>query len=374
MSIRQLENGRYQARVSYRTGVKYAEKTKMFKRKTDATRWENEMQYKLNEGYNVLNAEMSFGDYYEKWIDTYKRPAAKKHTVDTYLNSLRLVRSYFKRTALKDVTRAQYQGFMNEYGSSHRINTSKKLNSQVRSAVADAVIEKIIDRDFTYRVKVTGKDPKSTDTKFLKINEYNLLRDYLIEHAGFDNMSQAILLFQLETGTRFEEACGMTWDHIDFDKGLVTIDRQWDANKKEFGKTKGNGGADGVITIPPAFMDWLLKLKEQAEKYFSPNKYMEFNPQQLVFFSKRYGINRNDSVNQILENICQKLNIRVVTTHAMRHTHASVLIMKGATFPYVQHRLRHKNLQTTINTYVHLVEEKNGESNKMAMKLFSEGF
>ncbi len=70
--------------------------------------------------------------------------------------------------------------------------------------------------------------------------------------------------------------------------------------------------------------------------------YDTINEKQLVFFSKLRKINTNSGVNSALADLCTKLGIKVVTSHAMRHTHASVLIQDGETLPYVQHRLRHK--------------------------------
>jgi integrase len=40
--------------------------------------------------------------------------------------------------------------------------------------------------------------------------------------------------------------------------------------------------------------------------------------------------------------------------HLLRHTHATELIRSGWDASYVQVRLGHANVQTTINTYVHL--------------------
>ena len=43
-----------------------------------------------------------------------------------------------------------------------------------------------------------------------------------------------------------------------------------------------------------------------------------------------------------------------MTPHMLRHTHATELIKAGWGMAHVQQRLGHRNIQTTINTYVHL--------------------
>lgn len=46
-----------------------------------------------------------------------------------------------------------------------------------------------------------------------------------------------------------------------------------------------------------------------------------------------------------------------VHPHLLRHTHATELIRSGWSAAYVQRRLGHSSIQTTINTYTHLTDE-----------------
>ena len=43
--------------------------------------------------------------------------------------------------------------------------------------------------------------------------------------------------------------------------------------------------------------------------------------------------------------------------HIFRHTHATELLRSGWDASYVQKRLGHKDIQTTINTYAHLNDQ-----------------
>ena len=59
------------------------------------------------------------------------------------------------------------------------------------------------------------------------------------------------------------------------------------------------------------------------------------------------------------KRLSKKLEIPF-TPHIFRHTHATELLRSGWDASYVQKRLGHKDIQTTINTYAHL----NGERSK----------
>ena len=56
----------------------------------------------------------------------------------------------------------------------------------------------------------------------------------------------------------------------------------------------------------------------------------------------------------MFERLSKRTGIEV-TPHLLRHTHATELIRAGWDMAYVQKRLGHTDIQTTINTYVHLL-------------------
>lgn len=373
MSIVKLDNGNWQARVSYKdpTG-KYRVKTSSFKRKGEAANWETTTKNALINGADLSRSTESFDDYLFNWIKLYKTDGISAHTHETYMGNWRHVKAYFKDKPMSGIKRADYQKFLNEFGQTHGIATSSKLHQQVHTAIRDAVADGILQRDFAYKANVTGLPPKPVDEKYLKLDEYNKLRPYLIEHADYDHMTMMMMLFQLETGMRFEEAAGLTWENLDLRNGIVHIKQQWDGREQTFKKTKGNGKADGNVTIGAGFCGFMRRYKKQQSNWLEMHKL--HNPKDLVFWTQNAKIIGNGAANIQLGTICKRLGIREVTTHAMRHTHASVLIMNHTSLPYVQHRLRHLKLETTVNNYIHLIEDENGVSNKNVLELMDQGF
>jgi integrase/recombinase XerD len=62
------------------------------------------------------------------------------------------------------------------------------------------------------------------------------------------------------------------------------------------------------------------------------------------------------AVDDLFRRLHKKTGIKA-TPHLFRHTHATELIRAGWNIAYVQKRLGHSDIQTTINTYVHLVDD-----------------
>jgi site-specific recombinase XerD len=62
------------------------------------------------------------------------------------------------------------------------------------------------------------------------------------------------------------------------------------------------------------------------------------------------------TVDSLFRRLREKTGIEV-NPHLLRHTHATELIRAGWDMSYVQKRLGHSDIQTTVNTYVHLTDD-----------------
>jgi integrase len=69
------------------------------------------------------------------------------------------------------------------------------------------------------------------------------------------------------------------------------------------------------------------------------------------------------TVNSLFRRLSKKTGIQL-TPHLLRHTHATELIRAGWDLAHVQNRLGHADIQTTINTYIHLSDEEMMEEYK----------
>lgn len=74
---------------------------------------------------------------------------------------------------------------------------------------------------------------------------------------------------------------------------------------------------------------------------------------EYVFCKNDGSIYSRQSIN--LPNICKKVEIQPRSFHALRHTHATILLAAGINPKIVQERLGHAKINTTLDTYSHLV-------------------
>lgn len=77
------------------------------------------------------------------------------------------------------------------------------------------------------------------------------------------------------------------------------------------------------------------------------------------------------AVNSLFRRLQKKTDIQVFP-HLLRHTHATELIRAGWDMAHVQKRLGHADVQTTLNTYIHLLDEDLKQAYQQYLKLKGE--
>lgn len=103
-------------------------------------------------------------------------------------------------------------------------------------------------------------------------------------------------------------------------------------------------------------MDTIKSFKEKQMELFNN---LDIHPEHdFVFYNARNGIINNKSLNKQLKSLCKKLNLEtIITSHGLRHSHASMLIYKDINILYISKRLGHRSLNVTMSTYSHAIKE-----------------
>ncbi|PTJ49898.1 site-specific integrase [Staphylococcus simulans] len=314
-----------------------------FRTKQEAKVHANDMEYNLKFGYNINN-DVIFADYFKQWYEVNKKPHVSAKTLTRYVSMHNHIEKHFKNTFLKDIKPSDYQRFINHYGSNHNIDGVRKLNSSVRNCFHQAIHEGLVLRNPTFKAQLSGGNPsKSEELKFISHTEYKKLKHYL---EGKDSVSSLVLLMGLVTGGRFSEIANMKRN--DFYIG---------ENKVHLPGTKTTT-SDRTISIDTKTLNKVRK--------FINKRPSDING--YVFTGKNGSIITNASVNKALHNACKKLGIKSITTHALRHTHASVLIHNGYSVQYISKRLGHSSTLVTQSVYLHLLEETYEREDKQFIK------
>lgn len=170
---------------------------------------------------------------------------------------------------------------------------------------------------------------------------------------------KVLMHFLIITGCRRGEALGLRWEKVDFENGIVTIDRSLKADTKT--KTRYEGrtktGNARTLHLPDQLLRELKKLRAwQAEERLKAGDQWEVSP--YVFTDDFGGSMPLDKPGYWLRQFSNRHGLQHINLHAFRHSAASEMVANGTDIATVSHILGHSNPTTTLNVYSHVIKTR----------------
>lgn len=208
---------------------------------------------------------------------------------------------------------------------------------------------------------------KTLNDNFLEAHELNKLLSTAKEYENITNYYTIFLLLSY-TGLRRGEACGLQWKDIDFTKKTLTVGRTRDNKGVRSPKTLNSYR---TILIDDILIQQLKSHKKWCRETKSKLGYDLVNSD-FIFISYQTGNPITDNtIIYSLRRITKKADIKPITPHGLRHTHATLLLSQGksaASIKVVAERLGNTP-QMILDIYGHTFLDLEEES----VQLFSEG-
>ena len=156
-------------------------------------------------------------------------------------------------------------------------------------------------------------------------------------------------------GLRRSELLGIKWDAVDFKRKTLTIKHTVVLNTAVITCKDSTKNKTSMRTYPllDDIEEILLRIKKQQDEYriIFGSCYQESG----YVFTKEDGSMRHPSYpSQMLTKTLKKNNMPHLRWHDLRHSCASILIMKGWQMKEISEWLRHADIGTTMNIYGHL--------------------
>src|SRR5699024_8270494 len=161
------------------------------------------------------------------------------------------------------------------------------------------------------------------------------------------------LWFLFMTGMRIGEATAIQWEDIDFDAGVLSIDKTlYDKNLDNYSfvepKTKAS---DRHIALEGDSLTLLRECKNVQQSVIQNNFVMSYN-----------GVpTQKHTLSHTITRYSKTATVHRIRLHALRHSHASLLISIGENPLIIKDRLGHEDIETTLGTYGHLYPNSNFE-------------
>lgn len=179
-----------------------------------------------------------------------------------------------------------------------------------------------------------------------------------------------IYITTLFTGMRQGEVLGLTWDCVDFDKGVIYIKQQLQKEKCKNAKyylasLKNNKPR---IIVPSSYVLNTLKdhKKEQDdEKRLMGNRWTGDELSDNFIFTDEYGHHLSHcTVYKHYKKIVQKIGVPKARFHDLRHSYAVIALQNGDDIKTIQATLGHHTAAFTLDIYGHVSQRMYLESAK----------
>lgn len=303
---------------------------------------------------DTVNETTLFCDYYEQWVNVYKEGAIREVTMKKYRLTQVWLSKLIPDLKLGDFDRVNYQKLINGYAEYHERQTTMDFHHQLKGAILDAVDEGYIQRDPTRKVIIKGKQPRQKKQKYL--NQFELHAILADLSLGEQPSWDWLILLVAKTGLRFSEALGLTPDDFDFVHQTLSVNKTWDyKNGGGFVPTKN------ASSVRKVQLDWQLIMQLSTLLKNLPSN-------EPVFV---HGKVYNSTANNVLAKHCKQAEVPVISIHGLRHTHASLLLFAGVSIASVSKRLGHASMNTTQDTYLHVIRELENKDVDIVMRALS---
>ena len=302
---------------------------------------------------------MKLKELLELWLERYMKHTIKIRTYNRYKSicELHLIKD-LGEYELDELKPNVLQDFLLKKIDDHySTNTIKGIVSVLKQALRLAITLEFVDKEYCSNLKMPSSEEKEISV-FTK-KEQQVIESFCLNHKKRNYIGIVICLY---TGIRLGELLALTWDDIDFNSNLLTINKTSYSAKVD-GKTQiivdkpKTKKSNRVIPLPNQLVKLLKIIKKESN-----SKY--------VITTRNSGIVGNRSYQRTFKFILKKVNVPYRNFHSLRHTFATNAIELGMDVKTLAEILGHTNAMITLNRYSHsLLNYKIEMMNKLGKNL-----
>ena len=362
MSWKKISKGKYKLDVERRVSGKRRRKTKTVKtdlKGRDLNRYlsaiEDEIYERLGNDESKDYTEIIYEDFVDLFMGSRVVEGKTADFYKSFLGGHSL--NYFSGKKIKDISRADVVEFINAMKKYISKSTGRPLSPKtikhhrdcLRALFNYAKFLEIIDRNPTEYISLDPV-PNQVDGRYYEPEDVDIILEAL-ESEG-DYKYYVFFVLQLYTGCRPSEIYGLTWEKIDFDRGIITIDQALVKSKSAGGYVVKKTKSHEVRTKPiPGYIQVLLtKLKD-----------ISLGTTDYVFTNANGGHLGESAFREYFRRFCDRRGLPYLPPYGVRHTTGTLLAAQKIPLPNISKQLGHASTQTTTK-YIHATQSVDKEA------------
>lgn len=308
---------------------------------------------------------MQYAEWLNFWLENYVKPGTK---IRTYQSYKRIIASKIIPAIgdypISSLTPIIVQRLVTSLLNSGNSLTGKGLSDNTVNLIITIIQSSLKSACLLGESSVyIGDKIKRPKLRQKEIKCFSLPEQQKIEEAVMSNKNPKMfgIVLCLYTGLRIGELLALTWQDIDFQKGLIYVSKTCYDGKTESGygriiDSPKTEKSKRIIPIPKQLIPKLKAIKREQKSVWV-----------VSYRNMPVGIR---SYQRSFELLLKKLNIPHKNFHALRHTFATRALECGMDVKTLSEILGHKNPTITLNRYAHsMLEHKQEMMNKLGKLL-----
>lgn len=354
--IKKAENGTYyfRANLGYNpvTGKQIQKYKSGFKTKKEAKEEYSKLILSSAEELANDKDQTTFKNFIEEiylpWYETQVKESTYKNRYSTIQKHF----AYFYRKKVNEIEPLHIQTWQLKMAKDYSPNYVRIVQGMLAVAFDRAIILGLTKKN---PARMIGNiKSKKVKVDFWTLDEFKKIISLLFKGDYYEHYLFISFWLLFMTGMRIGEAAALQWDDIDFETGLLSITKTLyykTMTEYKFVDPKTQA-SNRVIVIDDDTIRELKEWKEIQERVLPACEFV---------ISYNGTPTSKHTLPRAMEKLAGLAGVHRIKIHALRHSHASLLISMGENPLIIKERLGHEKIQTTLGTYGHLYPNSNFE-------------
>ena len=322
------------------------------------------------EKHPIDENDMHLSDWLNIWHKDYlseikpSTVANYKSIIDNHINPI------LGNYPLSKLKAPVIQNFYNQLREKNKLSPKyiKNIHGVLHKALNKAVEVEYAAKNYSSVCSI----PKVIEPEITPLNKEEQERLFAaLKGEEFEDL----ILVDLFTGMRCGELIGLTWDCIDFEKGIIHIKKQLSLQRKKGGgksywSTLKNGKTR--IVVPAPFVMNVLKHRKavQASQRLAAGPLWDEGDFPGLVFCHPNGYHYiQPTIWKEFQKVLKKAGLSHYRVHDLRHTFAVNSLKAGDDIKTLQENMGHYSAAFTLDKYGHVVDEMRKASSDRMQKL-----
>lgn len=359
--IKKANNGTYyfRANLGYNpiTGKQIQKYRSGFKTKKEAREEYSKLMLSSTEELTEKKKKISFQQFIEEIYLPWYKTQVKESTYINRCSTIKKHFSYFYKMATDEIEPINVQNWQLKLAKKFSPNYIRIVQGMLSIAFDRAIVLGIAKKNPS---RMIGNiKSKKTKVDFWTLEEFQKVISLLYKGDYYEHYLFMSFWLLFMTGMRIGEAAALHWSDIDFETGLLSITKTLyykTMTDYKFVEPKTQASIRTIYIDADTLNE--LKAWKKVQQQVLPNC-------ELVLSYNGTPTSKT-TLPRALEKLAGLAGVHRIKIHALRHSHASLLISMGENPLLIKERLGHEKIQTTLGTYGHLYPNTNLEvANKL---------